>query len=152
MLALRLHLVKVAEKVVHFFRLHIVLTKLILENHQRFLEVLDARVEVSCFEADQTKGQVTLGCDNVVRSKFIFKEVFDLRNVLDRLMVVILVYWLVCRSSEQVFFCYIFLPNLNDFGEETSSFLDRLFVSEKLAHIIVRAAEVDTLGTMLLAF
>ena len=140
MLALRLHLVKLSKKLVHFFSLHIVLTKLVLEHHERLLEVLYARVEVSGLETDQPKRQVALGGNNIVWPKFVFKEVLNFRNVLNGFMVVILIYGLVCHSSEPIFFCYVFLPNLNDFREEAPGLLDRLFVSEKLTHVIVRAA------------
>jgi len=48
-------------------------------------------------------------------------------------------------------FSYKFLPDLNDFGEKTSSFLNRFLLSEKLAHIEVRAAEINALWAVLFA-
>ena len=116
------------------------------------MEVLHTRVEVSSLEADQPERQVALGSDDIVRPKFVFKEILNFRNVLDGFVVVVLVYGLVCHSSEPIFFCYVFLPNLNDFGEEAPGLLDRLFVSEKLTHVVVRAAQVEALRAMLFAF
>ena len=152
MLALILHLIKVTKEIVYFFSLHIVFPELILEHHKRFLEVFNARVKVSRLEADQTKCQVALSCDNVIRSKLILKEVFNFWNVLDGLVIVVLVYRLVCNSSEQISLCYVFFPNLNNFGEERSGFLNWFFVSEKLTHVIVRTTEVEALRAVLFAF
>jgi len=152
MLTLILHLVKVTKEVVNFFSLHIVFAKLVLEYHERLLKILNARVKVSRLEADQTKCQVALSCDNVIRSKLILKEVFNFWNVLNGLVIVVLVYRLVCNSSEQISLCYVFFPNLNNFGEERSGFLNWFFVSEKLTHVIVRTTEVETLRAVLFAF
>jgi hypothetical protein len=124
MLTLGLHLVKVAKKLVYFFGLHIVLAKLVLEHHERLLEVLNTRVEVASLEADQPKSQVTLCGNNVVWAEFIFKEVLNFRNVLDCFHVVVLVYWLIGGVPIQISFCYVFLPNLNDLREEAPSLLD----------------------------
>jgi len=85
------HLIQFSQQVLHLLCFEIKFTLLVLERHLCFLQVLHARSNVASLDADKTECHVGFSSDYVVMSELLFKERFDVVQVLDGLVIVILI-------------------------------------------------------------
>ena len=65
------------------------------------------------------------------------------------LQVVDLIDLILVRLRAEIILDNEFLPDLDDFWEESLRFLDFTLLSEQVAHIVIRAAHAVGFGTML---
>jgi hypothetical protein len=92
---------------------------------------------------------VALSCDGVVLPKLHLEENEHFSQMLLRFQVVDLVDLVLVRLPAEVILNDELLPDLDDFLKEGLRFLDLTLLSEKVTHIVIRAAHTVGLRTML---
>lgn len=146
-------IVEVHKHLLNFSRPHVRDTQLVLVNHERLLQVIEAASAVVVLQAHEREREVNLSSVNAVGTELALEELLDERQVLQRLVVVVrvdlAVGWVL---NSQVLFKDELLPDLSDLREVAARLRELLLHAEQLTHVEVRAAQLEGLRTVLQAF
>ena len=131
------------DDLLNIFSLSVEFTKSISECHVRLGQVIDWLISVLVLEEDQTEGELTLGCLNVLGTEFYFVEIQNHTEMLLSLLVVVPINWavsVVFNWIAKILLNDELAPDLDYLLIEILSLLHLTLLLEDLTHVEVAAA------------
>lgn len=139
LLVLLNHCLHLPDQSLHFLGSPVELSDLVLEETVRLLHELKGAGDIASLEHDQSKGELALGSDGVLRPELYLTEQENLFEVLVSFFVVNVLDSGVVEVLHfvEVLLDYEHFPNVNDLLVEVTGFLHTSLFFEQLTHVVI---------------